>query len=375
MPESSPAAVGRIATCVILLLAVTACASSSDHRMMGAPCTGHARAAIRHVLWIWMENKPYQKVVKGDDAPNTQRYANLCGLATNYSAVTNPSLPNYIAATAGTLPGTGTAREAILDDTPAEELPNGRLLGLDNIFSQVSAHGRAWRSYEEDMPAKCVRKDAGLYAARHNPAVYYSRISASECARSDVPLGTATKGPFVRALNADSLPAFAFVTPNLCDDGHGAARLSFHTHSFHVCSASLETADTWLGKWLKIITASPAYESGTTAVFVTWDEGGVRPLSQIYAWLKRTHPAERGKPCELGTTEQRCHVVLLVISPAVRRCARSEIPFNHYSLLKTTEEILELPPLTRGEAVAKSMGTEFGLEHGAVGPRTKSGCI
>jgi phosphatidylinositol-3-phosphatase len=368
MPESSPSAVGRNAACVILLLAVTACASSSDHRVMGDPCTGDAPAAIRHVVWIWMENKPYQNVVKGDDAPNTQRYANLCGLATNYSAVTNPSLPNYIAATAGTLPGTGKAREAILDDTPAAELPNGRLLGLDNIFSQVSAHGRAWRSYEEDMPAKCVRKDAGLYAARHNPAVYYSRISASECARSDVALGTATKGPFVRDLNADSLPAFAFVTPNLCHDGHGNLNV-------HFCLPRLESADRWLGNWLPIITASPAYQSGRTAVFVAWDEGGVSLWSQITARLKRTHPAERGKPCELETMEQRCHVALLVISPAVQRCARSEVPVNHYSLLKTTEELLGLPLLAHaGDAVTKSMSAEFGLEHRAVGARTKSGC-
>jgi hypothetical protein len=366
--ESSPSAVGRSAACVILLLAVTACASSSDHRV-SAPCVGHARAAIRHVVWIWMENTPYQKVVKGDDAPNTQRYANLCGLAQNYSAVTNPSLPNYIAATAGKLPGTGKAREAILDDTPAGKLPNGRLLELDNIFSQVSAHGRAWRSYEEDMPAKCVRKDVGLYVARHNPAVYYSRIS-SECARSDVPLGTATKGPFVRALDADSLPAFAFVTPNLCDDGHGAFEVSFHS----CLLPSLERADAWLGKWLGVITASRAYKSGRTAVFVTWDEGGVSWKSQAWARFTGTHPAERGKPCELGTTAQRCHVVLLVISPAVRRCARSELPFNHYSLLKTTEELLGLPPLPHSEAVTKSMGAEFGLEHGAVSARTKSGC-
>jgi hypothetical protein len=31
--------------------------------------------------------------------------------------------------------------------------------------------------------------------------------------------------------------------------------------------------DQWLAAWLPIITASPAYQSGSTAVFIMWDEG------------------------------------------------------------------------------------------------------
>jgi hypothetical protein len=50
----------------------------------------------------------------------------------------------------------------------------------------------------------------------------------------------------------------------------------------------------------------------------------------------------------------------LVIAPSVASGASTIEPFNHYSLLRTTEELLGLPLLGQA-AHANSMRTAFGL--------------
>ncbi|HEU5033626.1 MAG TPA: alkaline phosphatase family protein [Mycobacteriales bacterium] len=256
------------------------------------------------MIWIWFENRDYSQVVgAGSGAPHLASYVRRCGLATNYQAITHPSLPNYIAAVAGDTYG-------ISSDCDPQQCS----VRHPSLFAQVSASGRRWTSYAESMSRHCDTGSYGRYAARHNPAVYFPPI-AGQCRRRDIPLG-GLHGPLGSALDRNRLPAFAFVTPNLCNDGHD-------------CSTS--TADTWLGTWLDRITASRAYAAGRTVVFVTWDEGS-----------------------------SSNHVATVVIGPTVPRGIRSGAAFTHYSLLRTTEQLLGLPLLGRA-ASARSMRSAFHL--------------
>jgi phosphatidylinositol-3-phosphatase len=63
--------------------------------------------------------------------------ANGCGLATNYKAVSHPSLPSYIAATSGDTWG-------IADGNP----PSSHPLAVNSVFQQAGSAG----SYQESMP-------------------------------------------------------------------------------------------------------------------------------------------------------------------------------------------------------------------------------
>ena len=92
-------------------------------------------------------------------------------------------------------------------------------LAVASIYSQVKAAGKTWRDYEESAPGNCPLTSSGLYAVKHDPAPYYTGIR-SDCANWDVPMGTTTSGNFLADLTNDTLPAFAFVTPNLCNDTH-----------------------------------------------------------------------------------------------------------------------------------------------------------
>jgi phosphatidylinositol-3-phosphatase len=279
-----------------------------------SPC-GHAaprRASYSHVIWLWMENHSYDAVVGSSSAPYLNSLARACGLATNYHNITHPSLPNYIAATSG-LGGRDLAPFKA-DCNPSATCSTD----ATSIFAQVPS----WRAYEESMPTGCDRRDSGDYAARHNPPPYYT--SLSRCSQRDVPLTDLASD-----LNANSLPAFSFITPNLC-------------HDTHDCPVS--AGDRWLASEVPRIVGSPAYRAGRTVLFITWDEGEGGSASG----------------CAANESDVGCHVATLIVSPSTPTGRRSGELFNHYSLLRTTEDLLGVPPL--GEAAsARSMAHALGL--------------
>src|SRR5262249_12892186 len=164
----------------------------------------------------------------------------------------------------------------------------------------------------------------GPYAASHNPAVYY-RALAPDCALHDVPYARLGQD-----LDADVLPAFAFVTPNMC-------------HDMHNCSVA--TGDAWLARSIGMLTSSAAYRRGTMAIFVTVDEG----------------EDSGSNACTFNTHDAGCHVPIVVISPATPAGTRSHELYNHYSLLRTTEEMLGITDYLGMARRARSMRAAFNL--------------
>jgi len=264
--------------------------------------TSRARRRYRHVVWVVFENKQYSQIIGSPNAPYINSVANKCGLATNFYAEAHPSLPNYIAMTSGSTQG-------ITDDSG----PSSHPLSVPSIFSQL---GAGWKSLQEDMPSNCYLSNSGNYAVRHNPAVYYTNI-ASQCAAQDVPLGP----------TPDLSARFTFITPNLCNDMHSCPSQSD-------TATETKTGDTWLSTFLPKLLSSSQYTAGNTVIFITWDEDDY-------------HSSQ--------------HVPTIVVAPTVRRGTRSRARFNHYSMLRTTEELLGLRRRLGDAASAASMRLAFGL--------------
>ena len=288
---------------------------------------GTAHAALgpyRHVVWIWMENHPYDEIIGAPQSRFVDRLAADCGLATNYHNVGHPSLPNYIAATSG-----GT--QSISDDCQPSECSRP----AQSLFGQLQAAGLSWRAYEESMPSACDLRSGsggnprGDYAPKHNPAVYYLPLRPG-CRQRVVPLGVPSAGPLARALATRSLPRFSFITPNLCNDTHD-------------CPVS--TGDAWLARWVHAIVASPVYRTQRTVIFITWDEG----------------EGGHTNDCALDTSDPGCHVATLVVSPTTPRGTRAAQLFNHYALLKTTEQLLGIEQLLGRARTSRSMRAAFHL--------------
>lgn len=258
------------------------------------PCAGTAPPPTwDHVVLIVMENHGLDQIVGSPQAPYLNHLGAQCGLAVNYSGITHPSLPNYIALTSGSTDG-------ISDDNP----PSAHPISGPSIFGLL---GSGWRSLEESMPSDCDQVSSGEYAVKHNPAAYYTAIAAA-CHAQDVPL-----------VNPPDLSArFTFITPNLCDD-------------MHDCPTS--SGDTWLSHEVPMILNSSEYRAGRTVLFITWDEN------------------------DSGGTL----VPLFVVAPSVKPATRAGQAFNHYSLLRSTEEMLGLTPLLGAAASAASLRGAFHL--------------
>ena len=214
------------------------------------------------------------------------------------------SARRFLAETHPSLPNyiamTSGGTQGITDDDD----PSAHPLRVPSIFSQL---GTRWRAPQESMPSNCLRRNAGDYAVRHNPPAYYTNLGGT-CEQLDVPLS-----------NPPDLSArFTFVTPNSCNDTH---------------DCSVKTGDRWLRRFLGKVFASREYRAGRTAVFLTWDED------------------------DDGASN---HIPTIVAAPSVRPGTRPSTRFNHYSLLRTTEEMLGLPLLGKA-AKATSMRRAFGL--------------
>jgi len=309
---------------------VSACGSATP-QLSGKPSSvrpcaraGAKQRVYRHVVWIWFENQTFDYIIgppgssAAKRAPFFNALARLCGLATNFHNITHPSLPNYIAATVG-------SDEGIREDC----LPSQCSVSAPSIFERLMEEGKGWRVYAEAMPEPCAHEDSGSYLTRHNPAPYLRSIAES-CRRFDVPLGSETSGPFGSALDRAALPSFTFVVPDACND-------------MHDCSVS--RGDDWLSRWVTRIVSSKAYRRGDVVLFVTFDEG----------------ESHAPKNCVVHASDRDCRIPLIVVSRGTRAGTRSDRFFTHYSLLRTTEELLHVRRKLRLARPSPSMRAAFGL--------------
>jgi phosphatidylinositol-3-phosphatase len=256
------------------------------------PVAGLPRAHASQVVVVVMENAESTDVIGNPAAPYTNALIGRYGLASRSYAVAHPSLPNYLALTSGSTNGVSS------DCTDCH-------FRAPNIVDELEAAGVSWKAYLEDVPSPCFRgAAAGGYAKKHNPFIYYDDIASSpgRCRR------LVGFGQLAADLRAGGLPTFAWITPNLCDDGHD-------------CPVSV--ADRFLARTLPALVR----ELGPHGFLVlTWDEG-----------------SSDASCC--GGSARGGHVATIVVGPDVRRGARESAPVDHYGVLGTIEQALRLAPL------------------------------
>jgi len=253
-------------------------------------------AGYDHVVVIVLENHSFETVIGSPQAPYLNSFANHWSLATGYSGVSHPSLPNYLAMIGGTTFGiTNDCTDCFVN---APSLPD-----------RLEAAGKTWKGYMEGMPSPCYLGSSGLYAQKHNPFVYFDpiRTDPARCARI-VPYGQLA-ADFATPSTA---PSFAFVTPNMCNDGH---------------DCQLSTTDTWLTREVPALMLSPAFAGSRSLLVITFDEG------------------------EGGSDR----VATILAGSGVKTGFQSAATYNHYSLLRTIESLWGLAPLAAGDERAIPM--------------------
>jgi hypothetical protein len=263
-----------------------------------------------HIFTIVLENHDYTSIIGKSDAPYLNSLVSTYSLATQYYAIGHPSLPNYMALTGGSTFGISSDCTTCSQNAP-------------NIADQIEASGRTWKAYMESMPSPCYIGNSpdGLYAQKHDPFLYYDdiRTNNTRCTTHVVPFTQ-----FTTDLSGNQLPAYVWITPNMC-------------HDMHDCSVG--TGDTWLSQVVPLILQSAAFTHGGL-LFITFDEG------------------ETNAGCCNNAVGGQ--VTTLVISPRVKRGFQSTIPETHYSLLRTIEQVWGLSPL-EGARNSRAMTEYFML--------------
>jgi hypothetical protein len=366
-------------------LVLSSCAGSGDRdgrvAASGAP-------PIRHVFIIVLENEEFE-----DSFGNRSPAAYLKGLAAegallpNYYATSHASLGNYLSMISGQAPNivTNNDCEVFEDFVGGGTAAYGQAIGhgcvypakVSTIANQLAAAGYSWKGYMEDMgnnprreSATCAHPPIGAadntqiaepgdqYATRHDPFVYFHAIiHTPDCARNVVNLGALASD----LKSVATTPNYAFITPNLCNDGHdggGSARC------VDGAPGGMVSADRFLRQLVPQILASPAFQRDGLLI-VTFDESELddvtvpgstatklkgdathccneQPGPNIPAYQEGAEGTwERmNGPGIIGPGGGRIGAVLL--SPYIKPGTVSTKAYNHYALLRSLEDIFGL---------------------------------
>jgi hypothetical protein len=337
-----------------------------------------------------LENKSFSSTFGPDSqAPYLSKTLRSKGaLLTQYYGTGHDSLDNYISAISGqaSTPQTSDDCNIYADFHRTGTAPDGQAVGqgcvypssVKTITNQLVAAGLTWKGYMQDMGNDPARESATCghpplnardltqvaeapspavplgdkYATRHDPFMYFHSILDSPACNRDV--------VNLRKLKTDlrsisTTPNFSFITPNLCNDGHNSP-----------CSdgrpGGLKSINTFLAKWVPIIMNSPAYKKDGLIV-ITFDEGGggkiERSGKQVTVTVHGKYCCHEQEGPNLGrkypyvvTYHQQGLVITrktlnyggdrtgaLLLSRYIRPDTVSNVPYNHYSLLRSMEQI------------------------------------
>jgi hypothetical protein len=320
----------RLGICLRLLVLIAACAA-----VLPVSPTTVARTRVKRVFVYVMENTSYDTVIGNPKAPYLNSLIKRFALATNYTGIGHFSLDNYIAMTSGQPPNPGTMSDCFFYGGPL------CLQDVDNIADQLEASKHSWKAYMDSMPRPCAHTDENTfessqvgYSPRHNPFVYYRSIVDNEkrCRAHVVNLNELWKDQ-----KRGTVPDYSFVVPDTCHDGHDSPAQCKH-------GGFITEADWFARRTIPRILADRSWREGGL-LFVTFDEGGV-PDDDV--------PVIEGQNVDFGG-----HIYTALVSPNVKPGAKLAKHYDHYSLLRTVEDIFCLDYLG-GAGTAASMISAVG---------------
>lgn len=230
-------------------------ASAARTRICSNPGTAPKR--YDSIVVFSFENRTWDAVGGvgfGPAMPYLHSLGRVCGSFTDWTETdtSQNSLTQYIGQVTGAFqPGT------VNDCSPSTRCSTT----ADNIFRQARRAGLEAVNYVEGATSAC---SAHGNAAKHVPYLYlWGADDRAHCNDQVRPYSE---------FDPNSLPAFAFITPTLCNDGH---------------DCSNDVVDAWARAHVQPVLDSAAYRAGKVAVFIWYDED--HPVPNM--WITPTaHP-------------------------------------------------------------------------------------
>jgi hypothetical protein len=278
----------RLTGSLLLLLLIATGAPAATRRRAVGRPTGMAE--VQRVMVVVLEN---EDATRADQQPFLASLAARGAQLRDYHALTHPSQPNYIAMFAGSAYG-------VNDDGPVT-------LDVPHLGDLLDAHAVSWKVYAENYPGPCfLGASSGPYVRKHVPFLDFANVSRNgeRCSRSIV-----EAGQFDADVRDGTLPRFSLYVPNLRNDGH---------------DTGVAFADAWLRQRFEALLADERFSNGLLFV-VVFDEGRDGGSNTVY--------------CSLS-------------GAGVRPGAVTDRYYDHYSLLRTIEEIFHAGTLGHHDAQA-----------------------
>ncbi|MDT7536523.1 MAG: hypothetical protein QOI82_108 [Actinomycetota bacterium] len=329
--------------------------------VLPSDATAPSAPKIGHLFVIELENKGFDTTF-GAAAPRylARDLPARGALLTQYYATGHASLDNYITQVSGQAANMYTQADCqqYVDVAPGQPVPDGsgQVLGQGCVYpasvrtlpDQVAAAGKTWHGYMEDLGADPAREKATCgnpgtsagggthdptqtatvqdqYAARHNPFAYFhSLLDSGACDRNVGPLTRLATDLRTVGTTAN----FSWVTPDLCSDGHDAPCVDGRP-------GGLQSINDFLKVWVPRIMESPAYKKDGLLV-ITFDEADAS--GDTTACCENPTGPNTPMPGITGPGGGRPGAVLL--SPFIKPGTRSAVPYDHYSALRSYEDLL-----------------------------------
>lgn len=321
--------------------------------------------------------------VHSDNSPDWHNKTCTTNLASGTANTDNPASPNVCPITGE---GTDAATPAV-DCTNEVQCAPGSNAGENNIdgflsipaatnisgktiADQLVAAGLSWKTYQESLPptgADAVNFSDGfftdssnipgtlagekqgfikLYAAKHNPFVYFRNVQEGEHEGLGLDRVVGFEGAhgLFEDLSSGHVPNYSLIAPNQCNDQHGRSnagpQCDFDPNNDGtqkgLNSALIFLGDLALRNIVKAIHESPVWREGRNAIVVVWDEDDY----------------------SVAPTVNR--VLLTVDTNYGVHGLKSANFYTHFSLLKSVEAGFRLPCLNHAcDADAKVISDLF----------------
>jgi hypothetical protein len=342
-------------------LALTVAGAAEASPTAAPDSATHDGRVFDHIYVIMLENHSKSSVIDDPNAPYITSLAHKFGMASMYYGVTHPSMPNYIAATAGDNFG-------IQDDNDQNVVNFDRR----NLVDQLEKAGISWGAYMQTLPHNKLDrfgptyskasgdadpeqpgKQEALYAKKHNPFVLFDDVKNSAARLSQVKDYSALG----HDLDSRNAPQFVWITPNQCSDMHGGVYDAIPGHPETPCpygsakddpndAALKQKADHFVHGAVNTITHSRAWTSRSAIVIVT-DENDFTGNEETGGWESavgccdspyvEAHDARVSADWPGGTYGGGLIPAIVVTASGPRHFTDST-PYNHYSLLTTIED-------------------------------------
>jgi hypothetical protein len=223
----------------------------------------------------------------------------------NYSAISHPSEPNYLAI------ASGQTFEPTSDDD------NYHVFMGMNVVDGLESVSKTWTAYSESASGPCDTSNPDI---RHVPFIFFSDVATNSTRCNHIiPTTPNTDAETIAELNSATPSNFIWLTPN-------------DTNNMH--SSTVAAGDAYLKSLVPQILGSKIFMNNRGVLLIVFDEGSG----------SATYPSDP--------------VYAVLAGPTVKKATKSMTLYSHYSILATLEANWGFAALGTTDGGATSMLNE-----------------